>query len=130
MLVSEKVFNNFWKEIDEGKETMRQFQNKETLEFHDLTGEMFVRFFENRDPAMFREVSEHEQEYNKLFTRLSGHFLCAHLPEDFFTYEDEDQMQFIEDSAWEPLEHNSPEDVYNLIDSLTYDVQLIMKKGL
>ena len=49
---------------------------------------------------------------------------------DFFTYEDEDQMQFIADSAWEPLEHNSPEDVYSLIDSLTYDVQLIMKKGI
>ena len=42
---------------------MRQFQNKETLEFHDLTVEMFVRFFENRDPAMFRETSENEQEY-------------------------------------------------------------------
>jgi len=109
---------------------MRQFQNKETLEFHDLTGEMFVRFFENRDPAMFREISEHEQEYNKLFVRLSGHFLSAHLPDDFWTYEEEDQMTLIVDSAWEPFEYHSAEDVYNLIDSLTYDVQLIMKKGL
>lgn len=130
MLVSEKVFNNFWKEIDEGKETMRQFQNKETLEFHDLTGEMFVRFFENRDPAMFREISENEQQYNKLFIRLSGHFLCDHLPDDFFTYEDEDQMQLIEDCAWEPLEYHSGSQVYNLIDSLTYCVQCILKEGI
>jgi len=109
---------------------MRQFQNKETLEFHDLTPEMFVRFFENRDPAMFREISEKEQQYNKLFVRLSGHFLYEHLPDDFWTYEDEDQMQFIQDHLWEPLEYHSPEDVYSLIDSLTYDVQHILEKGI
>jgi len=109
---------------------MRQFQNKETLEFHNLTGEMFVRFFENRDPAMFREISKNEQEYNKLFIRLSGHFLSEHVPDDFFTYDDEDQMTLIEDHVWAPFEYHSSEDVYDLIDSLVYDVQNILEKGI
>jgi hypothetical protein len=109
---------------------MRQFQNQKTLEFHNLTPEMFDRFFDNRDPAMFREVPAWEQQYNKLFIRLSGHFLSAHLPDDFFTYETEDQMQFIEDHAWEPFEHHRPETVYDLIDSLVYDVQRILEKGI
>ena len=109
---------------------MRQFQNKETLEFHDLTPEMFVRFFENRDPAMFREISKNEQQYNKLFIRLSGHFLSEHLPNDFFTYDEDDQMKIIEDHVWLPFEYFSGGDVYDLIDSLTYDVQNILEKGI
>ena len=71
-----------------------------------------------------------EEQYNKLFVRLSGHFLTDHLPDDFFTYEDEDQMTFIEDHAWEPFEHHLPETVYDLIDSLVYDVQRILEKGI
>jgi len=109
---------------------MRQFQNKETLEFHDLTPEMFVRFFDNRDPAMFREISQNEQQYNKLFIRLSGHFLSEHVPSDFFTYDDEDQMAIIEDHVWQPFEYHSAGDVYDLIDSLVYDVQKILEKGI
>jgi hypothetical protein len=74
--------------------------------------------------------SEKEKKYHKLFIRLSGHFLSAHLPDDFFTYEEEDQMQFIADHAWQPFEYHEPEDVYDLIDNLTYEVMNIIEKGI
>jgi len=115
---------------------MRQYQNRETLEIYNLTDPMFFRLFENeeveaKDLPILREISENEQEYNKLFIHLSGHFLSNHLPDDFFTYEDEDQLQIIEDFAWVPDENQyTNSDVYSLIDSLTYDVQTILKKGI
>lgn len=68
-----------------------------------------------------------QDQYEKLFIRLSGHFLAEHLPSDYFTYEDEDQMQFIVDHAWQPFEYHSPEDVYDFIDSLTDDVMRLME---
>lgn len=111
---------------------MRKFQNKETMEIHELTPEMFVRFFENRHPAMFQELevkSIRGEQYERLFIRLSGHFLSEHLPDDFFTYDEDDQMTLIEDYHWQPFEYHSAGDVYDLIDSLTYDVQNILEKG-
>jgi hypothetical protein len=76
---------------------------------------------------MTRKIKE--GEYEKLFIRLSGHFLSEHLPDDFFTYDEEDQMTLIEDHHWQPFEYHSPQDVYDLIDNLTYDVQNILEKG-
>ena len=71
-----------------------------------------------------------QKQYEKLFIRLSGHFLAVHLPDDFFTYEEEDQMKFIEDHAWQPFEDYQPEDVYDLIDNLTDDVTRLMEGTL
>ena len=71
-----------------------------------------------------------QKQYEKLFIRMSGHFLSVHLPDDFFTYEEEDQMQFIVDHAWQPFEYYQPEDVYDLIDNLTGDVTRLMEGTL
>ena len=71
-----------------------------------------------------------EEQFNKLFIRLSGHFLAEHLPDNFFEMTEEEQMLTIVDQQWEPFEYHSAEDVYDLIDSLTYDVQLILEKGI
>ena len=71
-----------------------------------------------------------EQQYNKLFIRLSGHFLAVHLEDDFFELTDEKQMEYIREYAWEPFEYHNPEDVYTLIDNLTYEVMDIIEKGL
>jgi len=70
-----------------------------------------------------------EQEEQKLFIRLSGHFLSVHLEDDFFELDDDKQMEYIKEYAWEPLEYHEPEDVYSLISSLAYDVMDIMKKA-
>jgi hypothetical protein len=71
-----------------------------------------------------------EEQFNKLFIRLSGQFLSEHLPDNFFQLSEEDQMLTIEENAWEPLENHLPETVYDLIESLTYDVQQILDKGI
>ena len=70
-----------------------------------------------------------EQEEQKLIIRLSGHFLSEHLEDDFFELDDDKQMEYIKEYAWEPFEYHDPEDVYDLISSLAYDVMDIMKKA-
>ena len=71
-----------------------------------------------------------QKQYEKLFIRLSGHFLAVHLEDDFFELDDDEQMEYISEFAWEPFEYHSPEDVYDLIDNLTYDVMDIIEKGI
>ena len=71
-----------------------------------------------------------EEQYNKLFIRLSGHFLCAHLEDDFFELSDDAQMAYISEYLWEPLEYHDPETVYGLIENLTNDVMNILEKGI
>ena len=74
--------------------------------------------------------SEKDEKYYKLFIRLSGHFLSVHLEDDFFELEDDEQMEMISEYAWEPFEYHEPQDVYDLIDNLTYEVMNIIEKGI
>jgi len=62
----------------------------------------------------------------QIFARMSGHFLCQHLPDDWADWPEEKLDKFFEDNAWEPLEHWPVNDVYELIDSLTRDVMNLM----
>ena len=71
-----------------------------------------------------------EQHYNKLFIRLSGHFLAVHLEDDFFELEDDAQYKYIEDHALESLEHKEAWEIYNSIDVLTDDVMSIIERGI
>ena len=71
-----------------------------------------------------------QKQYEKLFIRLSGHFLAVHLEDDFFELEDDEQMEMISEYAWEPFEYHEPQDVYDLIDNLTYEVMNIIEKGI
>ena len=72
-----------------------------------------------------------QKQYEKLFIRLSGHFLAVHLEDDFFELDFEDeQMEMISEYAWEPFEYHQPQDVYDLIDNLTYEVMNIIEKGI
>ena len=71
-----------------------------------------------------------EQQYNKLFIRLSGHFLAVHLEDDFFELEDDAQYKYIEDHALESLEHKEAWEIYNSIDVLTDDVMGIIERGI
>ncbi len=73
-------------------------------------------------------MTTREEEYNKLFIRLSGHFLAVHLEDDFFDLDDDEQIKQIEDHAWEPLEYHDGIYVYSLIENLTDEVMSIMKR--
>ena len=75
-------------------------------------------------------MKQREEQFNKLFIRLSGHFLAVHLEDDFFELEDDEQMEMISEYAWEPFEYHEPEDVYSLIDNLSYEVMSILDKGI
>ena len=71
-----------------------------------------------------------EQQYNKLFIRLSGHFLAVHLEDDFFELEDDAKNKYLTNlifsdkvsilDAWE---------IYNLVYVLTDDVMGINDEG-
>ena len=69
-----------------------------------------------------------QKKYEKLFIRLSGHFLSEHLDDNFWDldYEDE-QLKMIEENCWQPFEYHEPEDVYTLIENLTDDVMKIIE---
>lgn len=63
---------------------------------------------------------------NKLFQRLSGHFLSEHLPENWHEMSDEELNDFIEVNAWEPIEHLNTGEIFELIDTLTTEVEIII----
>ena len=68
-----------------------------------------------------------QKQYEKLFIRLSGHFLAVHLEDDFFELDDDAQMDYIREYNWEVFEYHDPEYVYGLIDNLTDDVMKLME---
>ena len=62
----------------------------------------------------------------QIFARMSGHFLCQHLPDDWADWPEEKLDKFFEDNAWEPFEYWDVHDMYELIDCLTRDVMNLM----
>lgn len=64
--------------------------------------------------------------YEKVFARMSGHFLAAHLPDDWNEWEEEKLDQYMIDNHWEPLEYWEVNDVYGMIDALAIDVLNLM----
>ena len=58
----------------------------------------------------------------QIFARMSGHFLCQHLPDDWADWPEEKLDKFFEDNAWEPLEYWPVNDVYELIDKSEFVV--------
>jgi hypothetical protein len=69
-------------------------------------------------------------QYKELFIRFSVQFLTEPLPDNFFDMTEEEQMLTIVDKNWGAFDYHGPEELYSLIDSLIYDVQLTMKKGI
>ena len=64
--------------------------------------------------------------YEKIFARLSGHFLCQHLPDDWADWPDEKLDQFFSDNHWEPFEYWDVDDIYEIIDGVTIEVMGLM----
>ena len=75
-------------------------------------------------------TKEERLQNEKLFIRLSGHFLTVQLEDDFFDLEEEAQYKYIEDHAWEPLEYHDGSYIYSLIDNLTDHVMSIIEQGV
>lgn len=66
--------------------------------------------------------------YEKIFARMSGHFLCKQLPDDWNDWPEEKLDKFFEDNEWEALEYWDINAVYGMIDAVTVDVIDLMSK--
>ena len=66
--------------------------------------------------------------YEKIFARMSGHFLCKHLPDDWNDWPEGKLDKVFEDNVWEPLEYWDINAVYGMIDAVTVDVIDLMSK--
>jgi hypothetical protein len=47
----------------------------------------------------------------------SGHYLCANYPDNWENLSENEQLEFIGDNLWEPMENESPELVQSAIES-------------
>ena len=71
-------------------------------------------------------LDRNSDEWRALFARMSGHYLTAHLPDDWGKWPDDVLENFFEDHVWEPLEHWSVDDVFDQIACLTDDVARLL----
>ncbi len=62
----------------------------------------------------------------KVYQWASGHYLADVLDKTFWELDDDEQLEFLENNAWEPFEDYSGKDIHEYIWSLANDV--IMKR--
>ena len=76
-------------------------------------------------------TKEERLQNEKLFIRLSGHFLTVQLEDNFFDLDYDAQDKYIEDHAWKPFATGEYDGsyIYNLIDNLTDHVMSIIEQG-
>jgi len=53
----------------------------------------------------------------KLFIQMSGNFLCNSMPMEAVDWDYDQQIAWIEENRWEPLEDYFVEDIYDMINS-------------
>ena len=59
----------------------------------------------------------------RCFIWASGHYLGDEVDETFWTLDDEEQLEYLEENAWEPFEDYRGKDIYQWINQLAYDIQ-------
>ena len=55
--------------------------------------------------------------YLKCLMLCSGHYLCANYPDNWENLSENEQLEFIGDNLWEPMENESPKLVQSAIES-------------
>lgn len=55
--------------------------------------------------------------YLKCLMLCSGHYLCANYPDNWENLSENEQLEFIGDNLWEPMENEPPELVQSAIES-------------
>ena len=56
--------------------------------------------------------------YNYLMRMASGNYLTEYLPEDWHTWNSKKADTFVEEHAWEPLEHYDAEEIWQQISQM------------
>ena len=59
----------------------------------------------------------------RCFGWASGHYLGDEVDETFWTLDDEEKFEYLEENAWEPFENYAGKDIYQWIGQLAYDIQ-------
>jgi len=67
----------------------------------------------------------------EVLQHMSGNFLCEKFPDNWRDMNDDEQMEFMEENVWEPLENLLTSEVYQIIDNAAANaIQFMTKKGL
>ena len=59
----------------------------------------------------------------RCFMWASGFYLGDEVDEIFWTLNDEEQFEYLEENAWEPFENFRGKDIYQWIGQLAYEIQ-------
>ena len=62
----------------------------------------------------------------RVFSWASGHYLGDEVDETFWSLSNEEQLEYLEENAWEPFENYAGQDIYQWINQLANDI--IMKR--
>jgi len=59
----------------------------------------------------------------RCFGWASGHYLAEEVDKTFWKLDDDEQLEFLEENAWEPFEGYAGKELYQWINQLAYDIQ-------
>ena len=59
----------------------------------------------------------------RCFGWASGHYLGEEVDKTFWDLDDDEQLEFLEENAWEPFEGYAGKELYQWINQLAYDIQ-------
>tara|TARA_Y100000289_G_C3866268_1_gene121124 strand:+ start:363 stop:584 length:222 start_codon:yes stop_codon:yes gene_type:complete len=65
----------------------------------------------------------------KVWDRMSGHYLCDTIPENWYSLSEEEQDEWMVDNAWEPFEYWSASRLFEQIDAATDTVMRLIEEA-
>ena len=71
-----------------------------------------------------------ENELHKTMILASGYFLSNPLPEEWDDMSDKELNVFLRKNVWQPLEHIDIDELWELIESLSDDMQRLLNEGI
>ena len=66
----------------------------------------------------------------KIMQQVSGNYLCENLPDNWEELAEEEQNEFLETNAWEPVEDLSADELFSLIEDSVPSTQAIVELAL
>ena len=61
--------------------------------------------------------------HQRCFGWASGHYLADEVDKTFWKLDYDEQLEFIENNAWEPFEDYPGKDIYQWINQLAWDIE-------
>ncbi len=79
--------------------------------------------------SLISEVQESQLPLSEfdIFQALSGNFLCEYIPDNWLDLTEEEQNQFVQEHAWQPIEYLDVDEIYELIQCATDNMVALLK---